>query len=112
MCNVHVKKKNKLQRETVEIKQDKNVQRFDKFNLGHTSAQQNYNQFCRNVKDKHKAQAVNTKATKQVLYDLTQQHKEINTIRMQEANQNKFKEDLKYDNFKRHVISNHSQQTL
>lgn len=41
-----------------------------------------------------------------------EQKKEENILRYHDANTNKFKEDVKYDNFKRHIIKKHSVNSL
>ena len=47
-----------------------------------------------------------------MIYENTQSKKELNNLRHFDANSNKYKEDIKYDNFKKNVIDKHTRQSL
>lgn len=52
---------------------------------------------------------MNADETKRILNEFNEQRKETNFLRKYDHSANKYKEDIKSDNFKRHVIHKHNQ---
>jgi len=90
----------------------RNHERFDRFKLGHTGQQQAMQEFNEDVVKKHQLKTFQSSSTRQAHHRVSQQRKEENLLRHFEANANKYKEDVKFDNFKKHVVTKLSRQTM
>lgn len=99
-------------RGNLEFKSEKNLQRLERFKQSHSHARQNFEDFQTKVMVKHQQQTENTQTLKGMVEKLTKQKREENMLRHYDANTNKFKEDVKYDNFKKHVIGKHTRQAM
>ena len=90
----------------------KNKEKLDQFKRGQKEQQTNYLEFQKKVDQKHHMQSFNTIQTKKGNLLNNEEKKECNLLRHYDVNTNKFKEDVKHENFKKHVIGAHMRQQL
>ena len=64
-----------------------------------------------NVVKKHSNQTDNAMFAKQTMAEVNAIQKELNDLRNQDAIRNKYKEDMKFHNFKKHVVEKQAYQS-
>ena len=64
------------------------------------------------MRAKHQLDDDNALSTRNEVKLFAEQKREENMLRHYEANTNKFKEDVKFDNFKRNVVGKHTRQAM
>ena len=107
-----VKKKNTKNNDRVKSIQEKFDKKYEKWQGNHLNIIDNEKNYHRNVQKKHQNQSMNAEETKRILNEFNEQRKETNFLRKYDHSANKYKEDVKSDNFKRHIIHKHNQQNF
>eukprot|EP00356_Strombidium_inclinatum_P003348 CAMPEP_0170504656 /NCGR_PEP_ID=MMETSP0208-20121228/48606_1 /TAXON_ID=197538 /ORGANISM="Strombidium inclinatum, Strain S3" /LENGTH=72 /DNA_ID=CAMNT_0010785039 /DNA_START=89 /DNA_END=307 /DNA_ORIENTATION=+ len=65
---------------------------------------QNLRRYQSHVVKKHQLQSSNVESTHNLLQEMNEQRKEENFLKHYDVGVNKFKQDVKHDNFKRHTV--------
>jgi len=86
--------------------------RLTRYRAGADTMNQNLKNYQNQVRNKHKNQSMNTTQTKELLRQHNEAKKEENYMRQYDVSANKFKEDVKFDNFKKHTVGKHNTHGL
>lgn len=107
-----VKKKEKMNMESAKKWKEKLMERKHKSQGVMNSNKEENAQYHKDLRKRHQQQEVNAEKTKRILLDINEERKESNFLRKYDHSANKYREDVKSDNFKRHIIYKHSLQNF
>ena len=86
-----------------------NLDKLNRFKAGNEMMADNLKRYQGQVTRTHQKQTSNASQARKLLNEHNEQRREENQLRHYGATANRYKEDVKFDNFKRHTVQRHVQ---